>query len=160
LLGRPYSLNGISDVEGFVARIIQRSGIQPPPPWTEEDFLADLVGYVYEISLEYQPGPASFASWAGVKVRRETVNWIRRRRGRTIWRGKHLITEGNPEGVYERKLPEFVSLDAGLGNAEPKGTGNGQVDCIPDLARLLAAGSRARAGDFDALGLDPPRRTR
>jgi hypothetical protein len=110
----------------------------------------------WRLSLRFEPGGISFSTYAGTTLRKRLVDWQRQRFRRT----RYVFTDH----VVERKLPELVSLDAdGPDRASLAATlgtrgGDPAADCDPDLARLLGAGSSARARDYEALGLRPPRR--
>jgi DNA-directed RNA polymerase specialized sigma24 family protein len=155
VLNGTLSLQGIDDVEPFAVAIVQRSRIELNHH-DREDLITYLVETCWELSLRYEPGGISFSTWAGATLRNRIVDWQRKRYGRT----RYVFSDR----VFERKLPELVSLDAdgpsgdSLGDTLGTRAGDPAADRGADLARLLGAGSSTRTRDYEALGLKPPRR--
>jgi DNA-directed RNA polymerase specialized sigma24 family protein len=151
MLSGTFSLHGIEDVEAFCASFLQRSKLEPPPPWTTEDFLADLVSYVWELSIsgDYDPSRGSFSTFARTKLYGEAVNWIRRKKGRTKWQFK--------DRVHERRLPSFIALDDRPEQADPASTVDAGSDRLSDLSGLFGTRSSASARRARSLGQEETR---
>jgi hypothetical protein len=143
------ALHDIEDAHGFCAAIVCRSNLILDY-YAREDLTAYLVGECWILSLRYDRGdpqyPPRFSVFATNILRRRTVDWIRKRNGRTRWVFH--------DRVHERPRPSLVPLDSGLLDTEPAGSGDPATDCSPDLERLLGAGDSQRARDYEALGLD------
>ena len=148
-------LHGIDDVERFAVAIVHRSGIELSDH-DREDLVAYLVAETWQLSVRYQPGGISFSTWAGTTLRKRLVDWQRKRFGRT-----RFVFH---DRIIERPRPQLVSLDADDPDGTPLGAtvgslaGDPAADRSPDLARLLGAGGRSRAWDYEAFGLEPPGR--
>ena len=150
------SLHEIDDVERFVVAIVNRH--QPGLNYDDhDDLIVHLVETCWELSLRYQPGGITFSTWSRATLQKRLVDWQRQRFGRTRWVFH--------DRVVERPPTELVSLDADDPDGPPLGetlgsrAGDPALGRSPDLARLLGKGSSTRARDFEALGLEPPRRT-
>ena len=118
----------------------------------------------WRLSESYEPGRDTgkqldeppFASWAhNVLCRRFPASWLREEHGATRqWR--------KGRGMVESQRPVVTSLEGpadphdpggpSVGESLTAGAGDGGVDCDPDLARVVAEGSRGRARL-----LEPPR---
>jgi DNA-directed RNA polymerase specialized sigma24 family protein len=146
----PLQLHDIDDAERFVGAIVTRSGLALNFH-DAEDLSEYLLVECWQLSLHYQAGGISFSTWAGNTLRRRSVDWIRQRRGRTIWR----FGDGR---VHERQLPSFVPFD-GLDDALGAGSGDPADSGDSDLGRVATTGDRQRARDLWTLGLEAPRRT-
>jgi hypothetical protein len=111
LLIRRWELWDVDDVEALCGSVIERSGLELDY-YDREDLLAYLLALIWELSLKWDP-PAKyrhkgFAVWAATTLKRRVVDWDRSRKGRTKWKFAGGV-------VYERTLPQLVSLDAGDG---------------------------------------------
>jgi DNA-directed RNA polymerase specialized sigma24 family protein len=159
MLSRPLVLHGI-DVERLMAKVIDRSGtvarLEPRlQPHERDDLLAHLIAVAWRLSLDFKPGrgSVSLSTYVYTIASRRVVDWIRSTRGRSKWVFH--------DHVHERPRPQMVSLDddrAGLVEAVAAGSSDPAASSSPDLERMLAAGDRARARDYEILGLRPPRR--
>ena len=96
------ALHDVDDAAAFCGGIVTRSGLALS--WSDrEDLEQQLLVECWRLSLTYQPGAASFSTWAGGMLRRRVVDWQRQRNGRTRWVFR--------DHVYERPRPQIVSLD-------------------------------------------------
>jgi DNA-directed RNA polymerase specialized sigma24 family protein len=149
----PLQLHDIDDAERFVGAIVSRSGLKLS--FHDREELGEyLLVECWQLSLRYQAGGISFSTWAGNTLRRRSVDWIRQRNGRTIWR----FGDGR---VHERPRPELVSFDDDaerdrLAGALAEGDGYRETDRDEGLGWLYAERDRARIRDEYELGLDPP----
>jgi hypothetical protein len=97
-------LHEIEDAEALAAWIVHRSGLMLSPE-DREDAQQRLLLELWKLSIDFDPACGRrFDAFATAVLRRKLVDWQRERFGRTIWR----FSGGR---VYERKRPEFVSLD-------------------------------------------------
>jgi DNA-directed RNA polymerase specialized sigma24 family protein len=144
----PLALWNVDDASAFCWAIVRKTGLGLDFH-DAEDLHQYLFTECWRLSLRYQPGGPDFDGWAAKILRVRVVDWERQRSGRTKWAFK--------DHTYERSRPQLVSLDAGLGDAEPSGSGDLEDGCAPNLQRVLGTGSGTRARDFEALGLNPPR---
>jgi hypothetical protein len=153
LLGRPWALLGIEDVEAFTARIVERSPVELS--YHERESLHSfLISETWRLSLSYKPGiiRQGFSTWARIKLHQRSIDWTRKEFGRTRWQFAG--------SSYERERPSLVPLDdAGVVDALPAGAGDPALDSPSDLGGVLGAGDRQEARDYRALGLRPPRGT-
>jgi DNA-directed RNA polymerase specialized sigma24 family protein len=149
LLSRPLPLYDVRDVEALCTSIVQRSRLSLDHH-DREDLTAYLIVACWELSLRYEPGPTSFSTWATTTLRLRTIDWNRKRNGRTRWQ-----FSGH---TYEREQPRLVALDSELAGALPARAGDPALDSDPDLGGILDAGDRQEARDYLALGLEPPQR--
>ncbi len=150
---RALRLHDVADAEALAASIVYGSGLELSYH-DAEDLHAYLVATAWQLSLVYEPGGISFSSWAGTTLRRRLVDWQRQRFGRTRWQFAGRS--------YERARPQLVSLDDPehdrLGDDLTARGGDPEADCDSGLGGLYAARDRARAADYETLGLRPPRR--
>ena len=156
VLGSRLALHDVDDVERLCRRVIRQSGLELNFH-EEEDLLAYLVATTWELSLRFERGVIrkDFGCWATVTLKRRTTDWVRAKRGRTVWKFAGR--------THTRERPTIISLDddperSGMAEALRARGGDVALDSSPDLERLLALGDRQRARDYAALGLDPPRR--
>jgi hypothetical protein len=151
VLNGTLSLHDVRDVERFCRGIA--NGRFELRPDEYDDLLVYLVETCWELSLGFQPGGVSFSTYAGITLRKRVFDWKRKHNGRTRWQFS--------DHIYERPLPQFVSLNDPdhdhLGAAVGTSRGDPQVDRSPDLARLLGGRGSSRARDYEVLGLEPPR---
>jgi DNA-directed RNA polymerase specialized sigma24 family protein len=150
LLSRPLPLFDVRNVEALCTSIVQRSRLSLDHH-DREDLTAYLIATCWELSLRYEPGKTSFSTWATTTLKLRTIDWNRKRNGRTRWQ-----FSGH---TYERERPQFVSLDAELVDTLAAGAGDPALDSETDLAGVLDAGGSPEARDYLALGLEPPGRT-
>jgi hypothetical protein len=101
--------------------------------------------------MSQEPGRPTFSTYCVGALQRRTVDWQRKRFGRTIWK-----FHGRK---YRREQPVVVPLDDRLLDDQLARSGDPGTDRSPDLLRLLGNGSSTVAGHYEALGLDPPERT-
>lgn len=136
-------LHDIDDAERFVSAIAGRSGLTLS--WDDR---ADLEQYLlvecWQLSLRYDGAQGSrFSSYARNLLQRRTVDWIRKRNGRTRWQ----FANGR---VHERKRPELVSLDNSeldqLGSSQPDGALDDATDRQAFERGLHDSRSRPPAG--------------
>lgn len=161
LLSSRLELRDIRDVEQFAGRIVERSELRLGYH-DHEDLLASLIFECWRCADDYDPGRAAFSTY---KLRAAVVAWLRTSNercgrtgfvgGRTVWKFK--------DHVHEKPLREFVSFDDAdargrLDESLAEGNGDRAADRDSDLGRLYAERDSARARDYDALGLEPPRR--
>jgi DNA-directed RNA polymerase specialized sigma24 family protein len=149
LLSRPLPLFDVRDVEALCTSIVQRSRL-PLDHHDREDLTTYLIETCWELSLRYEPGPTSFSTWATTTLKLRTIDWNRKRNGRTRWQFSGHI--------YERPRPVVVSLDTELVDTLAAGAGDSALDSETDLAGVLDSGGSQIARDYLALGLEPPRR--
>jgi hypothetical protein len=146
-------LHDVDDAAKFVASIATRSGLKLSYH-DREDLDQFLLVACWKLSLSYTPGGIPFSAWAVAALRLRVVDWQRQRFGRTVWQFSGRS--------YERKRPQLVSLDDPdhdrLGDAQPAGTSDPATGSDEACGGLLRDGDRARAWDYEALGLEPPRR--
>lgn len=156
LLNGRLVLHGV-DIEALCWKLISTSGhVANLRAHERDDLCVELVEVSWELSLVYRPGEAAFSSWLTTNLRRRIIDYVRRTRGRTRWKATHLISEDNPDGIYERKLPDLVSLDGPDGNSLGASLatvdGNSAPDRLADGGRLFAERDRHRAEDLAYLG--------
>jgi DNA-directed RNA polymerase specialized sigma24 family protein len=144
----PLALWNIDDAERFCWAIVGKAG-RELDYHDAEDLHQFLLVECWRLSLRYVPGGPDFDGWAAKILKLRVVDWQRSRSGRTRWAFK--------DRTYERSRPQLVSLDAGMGDAEPSRSIDFEDDCASDLRRVLGDGSSTRAGDYETLGLNPPR---
>jgi DNA-directed RNA polymerase specialized sigma24 family protein len=133
----PLQLHDIDDAERFVGAIVSRSGFSLS--FHDREALGEyLLVECWQLSLRYQAGGISFSTWAGNTLRRRSVDWVRQRNGRTVWR----FGDGR---VHARQLPSFVPLD-GLDDALGAGSGDPADSGDSDLGRVATTGDRQRLG--------------
>ena len=144
----PLALWNVDDASAFCWAIVKRTGLGLDH-YDAEDLHQYLFVELWRLSLRFQPGGPDFDGWAARILKLRVTDWTRQRNGRTRWAFK-----GH---VHERTRPKFVSLDSGLGDAEPSRSGDPEDDCASDLQRVLRSGSSTRARDYAALGIRPPR---
>jgi DNA-directed RNA polymerase specialized sigma24 family protein len=155
LLSQPWALHNIDDLEAYCSTIIRKSqlGLQPHDDY--EDLLAHCLSVAYEISLRYDASRGKFSTFAYLPVYRAAVNWVRKRKGRTIWR----FSGGR---VHERKPPQLLSLDddthGGLVESESARHGDHAAGRDESLAWLFDGRDSCAARDYELLGLEPPAR--
>lgn len=160
VLSSTLSLHGIRDVDAFCVTIVRKYDLGGLPSYVREDLHAYLVSRAWELSLTYQPGKITFATWAGNKLRHAGIDWLRAPgnggRPRTIWR----FRDGR---VHERRAPVFVSLDdddARLGELVAPLSGDPETDSDTLVRGLQLARDRCRAGDLELLRPRARRRAR
>jgi hypothetical protein len=126
------------DVEPFVDRVVTatlRKNNIVLSVHRREDLVAYVISEVWVASRNYDSGRyKSFSQVAGAVAVRKVVDWVRGDIGRSRWSfGTY---------TYERKRPEFVSLDADAGRDRLVGAlergASGREDWSPSLRRLLA----------------------
>ena len=142
------SLLGIDDVDGFCFRLVQRSGLELSRT-DFDDLHAWLIEECWILSLRFEPGPASFSSYAGARLRLRVVDWKRQQQGgRTVWRFK--------DRVHTRTPPVVVSLDGPDGDSLGPSLATDAGDLAPDRdetrRRLHVERVRYRDRDFSELG--------
>jgi len=133
--------------------------------WSDrEDLLASLVFECWRCADDYDPDRAAFSTLATYKHRAAVVTWLRtsnERCGRTGFVGgrtRWVFGDGRVHERPQRVLVSFDDADARLGETLTEGDGDREADRDSDLGRLYATRDRERARDYDALGLEPPRR--
>jgi len=77
LLGRPWALHNVDDVERFAAQIIERRRLHWLQPHERDDLLTYLVEAAWELSLRWQPNGYAFSQWARPTLERRTTDWLR-----------------------------------------------------------------------------------
>jgi DNA-directed RNA polymerase specialized sigma24 family protein len=140
----------VDDAAAFCSAIVTRSGLQLS--WADREDLEQQLLVTWELSLKFEPGQGSvgFSSYAGTILRHRTSDWVRQRKGRTIWKFKG-------GRVHERKLPSFVSIDDQLdadpvGNALGSDGGDAPTDWLTDDGGLYRDRDSLRARDLETLG--------
>jgi hypothetical protein len=101
-------------------------------------------------SRSNQNGGVYFSRYLRARLRNKAVDWVRKHRKRTRW----VFGDGR---VYERKLPEFVSLDDPLAETLPAFAGDPAADRDTGIAWLLDERDRERTRDYEVLGLEASR---
>jgi hypothetical protein len=96
LLGRPWALHNIDDVERFASRIVERRRLHWLQPHERDDLLTYPVEAAWELSLRWQPNGYAFSQWARPTLERRTTDWLRS----TFF-----------DARYVSEPPELVSLD-------------------------------------------------
>jgi hypothetical protein len=163
LLSSRLELLDIRDVEQFAGRIVERSGLELSHH-DREDLLASLVVECWSCATDYDESRAKFSTFATYRLRAAVVAWLRTSNercgrtgfvgGRTIWKFKDKPDHIRPQRV----LVSFDDDDARLAETLAEGNGDSEADRDEALGRLYAERDRTRARDYDALGLEPPRR--
>jgi DNA-directed RNA polymerase specialized sigma24 family protein len=143
------TLFDVDDVFGLAHGIVSRSGLHLS--WHDrEDLVAYLAELAWELSLTYDAGRGSFSNFATVRLRQRTTDWMRQRKGRTVWKFK--------THTYVRPRVDLVSLDGGR---DPLAESLAALDRDledgggPACSGLLADRDRTRARDLGVLGLGP-----
>jgi DNA-directed RNA polymerase specialized sigma24 family protein len=77
MLNGKLELHDVRDVEAFCVRILQRTTLTPQD---HEDALAYLIESCWLLSTQYQPGTASFSTYAGKQLPRRLIDWQRKRK--------------------------------------------------------------------------------
>jgi hypothetical protein len=115
-----------------------------------DDLHAWLIEECWILSLRFEPGPASFSSYAGARLRLRVIDWKRQQQGgRTVWRFK--------DRVHTRTPPVIVSLDDPVGASLDTNKGDPAPDWFADDGGLLAERDRCRDRDYAELGGKAPR---
>jgi Sigma-70 region 2 len=147
LLGRPWRLHNIDDVEQFCRKVLDSTNV---PHGEYEDTLAGLIADCWILSENYEPARTpSFSTFAYRRLRLRVID-ATRRRYRTRWA---FATH-----VYERAAPQLLSLDADDSERRELGasiTGGGVDDGehrLADQLRALQSRSRRPGGRDDQLG--------
>jgi DNA-directed RNA polymerase specialized sigma24 family protein len=155
LLTQRWSLHDVGDVEALLIRAVSRSryadGLRPDE---RDDLVTYLFEFAWKLSQKFDPERGSFAVFLYGAAQRRIIDW-HRSRYRTRWAFK--------DRVYERKLPEFVSLDHGddggqLGGTVDEGSGAHAPGWDSGLGGILREADRHRAADIEILGLRSARR--
>jgi hypothetical protein len=138
LLGRPWTLREVEDVEAFVRTILEtrleRKGARLRP-----DVHADAVAYLLEVAVRADRSydssrGTSFEQYLGWKISNGVVDFYRREFGRTRWQFS--------DWLHERERPEPLSLDGSDGSAleSPLGASPFELaDSRIDLERAFAS---------------------
>jgi hypothetical protein len=138
LLGRPWKLYDVDDVEKLARRALADSlrtrGAHLRPDELD-DAVAFLVAEAWELSRIFDPDRgSSFSTFLYRRLRLRYVDWLRSQ-GRTVWKFSGR--------TYERQKPELVPLDDGdadrVGAALGTRAGDPSGGRSPDLARLFRA---------------------
>jgi hypothetical protein len=138
LLGRPWALRDVEDVEAFARSILdvrlQRLGAHLRP-----DLYDDAIAYLLEVAVradrKYDPSRASsFEQFLAWRFSNSVVDWYRKELGRT----RFVFATY----THERAIPDVLSLDAEssegvLDGALAREQGDFEVGSI-DLGRVLA----------------------
>jgi DNA-directed RNA polymerase specialized sigma24 family protein len=85
LLSRPIRLFDIDDLEAYCSAIVSKSQLALQPHDDHEDLLAHCLAAAWGISLRYDASRGKFSTFAYSPVYFAAVNWIRKRKGRTVW---------------------------------------------------------------------------
>lgn len=143
LLGRPWALHNVDDVERFAAQIIERRRLHWLQPHERDDLLTYLVEAAWELSLRWQPNGYAFSQWARPTLERRTTDWLRS----TFF-----------DARYVSEPPELVSLDVDDSERDRLGSsfaGGGLDDSsyrLADQLRCLQTRGRRPARGNDQLG--------
>jgi DNA-directed RNA polymerase specialized sigma24 family protein len=144
LLSAPWKLHDVADVEALLVTAVARSrAARGLRPIEREDLLAELFRLAWQLSERYHGDDhRRFSTFLYAAAQRRTVDFVRSERGRTRWK--------SGDYVYERQLPELVSLDDRLDDDHPGGNVDSSADRSQDLARLLntRSSSRPRLADL------------
>jgi hypothetical protein len=136
LLGRPWTLREVADVEAFARRILEakleRRGAHLRPD-LYDDALAYLLEVAFRADRSYDASyGGSFEQYVGWKLSLGVVDFYRKELGRTRWQFR--------DSLHTRERPNLVSLDAGSSEGELDGA----------LAREQG---ELEAGDIDLRGV-------
>jgi hypothetical protein len=139
LLGRPWALREVADVEAFARRILEaklkRRGAHLRPDLYDEA-LAHLLEVACRADRSYDASHGgSFERYLGWKISVGLVDFYRLELGRTRWKFR--------DSLHTRERPDLVSLDAGSGegvldDALAREQGDFEAGDI-DLRRVLAS---------------------
>jgi DNA-directed RNA polymerase specialized sigma24 family protein len=141
LLNARWQLLDVDDVEALLARAISRSRVVGRlRPHEREDLLAELLVVAWRLADRFDPARGKFATALYAASQRRCVNWVRRERGRTVWK----FGDGT---TYERTLPQLVALDErdSMGAVDAGGSGDRAAAGAASLGGLLGE----RGGDPD-----------
>lgn len=152
MLNGTFSLHDVRDVEALCGRLIQQSAPNDLSHHDREDLLTYLIESCWELSRRYEQGSMrqGFSIWATVTLRRRIVDWQRSRNGRTKW--------AFADRVYERPIPELVSLDDREDGADHSIAMDADACGLQDLLGLQRTGSRQATGSANGNGQGPARR--
>jgi hypothetical protein len=153
VLAGKLSLFDIDDVFAFTAAIVNRNRLRLSYH-DQADLEAFLASTCWELSLKYRPGGIPFSAFATRTLKLRIVDWQRAKFGRTKWQWSEGVT-------YERKRPEFVSLDVErdrLGESLAAWSGDSAPDWDAAHGGLEGDRDRTRAADLAQLGLYSDRR--
>jgi DNA-directed RNA polymerase specialized sigma24 family protein len=155
LLSERWSLFDLDDVEGFCVRVVQSSKLRLQPHEDYEDLLAHCISVCWEVSLRYDASRGSFSTFAWRPTYFAAVNWLRKRKGRTVWK----FSDGR---IHECALPKLLSLDdtdhGQLVEAESARNGDRAAGRDESLTWLFDERDSCAARDYELLGLEPPAR--
>jgi DNA-directed RNA polymerase specialized sigma24 family protein len=147
------ALHDVDDTAAFIAALVQRSGIFLDY-YDREDLEQHLLVEAWQLSLRFEPGGVSFATWAGTTLRHRVVDWQRKRLGRSIWKFK--------DRTYTRPQVQLVSLDDNsnldqLGSSQPGSDLDDAEDRLTAERGLHGKRSRPPAGYAAAVRKGLPR---
>ena len=125
----------------------------------QEELLAELVSYTWELSLRYDPDQdharargrqPGFDGWATYWLRFRVIDWIRKTEGRTRW--------AFSDHTYERSVPTVESYDE-LGEADGSSGMDAESHSDVDLSRVLLRGDSRAAWEDAGMGEPEDERT-
>jgi hypothetical protein len=141
-------LYDVDDAFGLASGLVNRSGLSPS--WHDrEDLVAYLAELAWELSLDYDSRRGPFSTFASIRLRQRTTDWIRQRNGRTVWKFK--------SHTYIRPRVDLVSLDGGVDRLDESlaaRSGDPAADRAPDLGGVFSDGSRQADRHLRTLGLE------
>ena len=145
------TLYDVDDAFGLANGIVNRSGLHLS--WHDrEELVAYLAETAWILSLSYDSRRGPFSTFASIRLRQRTTDWMRQRRGRTVWKFK--------DRTYIRPRVDLVSLN---GDGDSLAESLAAIDRDledgggPACSGLLADRDRTRARDLALLDLEPPR---
>jgi hypothetical protein len=111
LLGRPWALREVNDVEAF-ARSILDAKLERRGAHLRPDIYDDAIGYLLEVAFRADRSydasrGGSFERYLGWKTSVGLVDFYRLELGRTRWQFS--------DSLHERERPDLLSIDAGSG---------------------------------------------
>jgi hypothetical protein len=168
MLNGKLELPGIRDPEAFCARIIEGSHLELSFH-DREDLLAELIGTLWELSLDerFDPNRGSFSTFVQPKLRKHVVSWLRRPNertgrtgfvaGRTKWQFSRIDPATGKPKVHIRELPKFHSIDDQPGIVDDYGQMEAGSDRLPSTGRLFGTGDSEDPRGDDGMGEDAVR---
>src|SRR5262245_41708092 len=97
-------LHDVSNAEGFVASIVQRSKLELGPE-DRQDLAQFLLIELWRLSQRYEyEGRPRFSSYAYRVLPKRIIDWQRKRFGRRTWKSRGRV-------IHARPRPHVVSLD-------------------------------------------------
>jgi hypothetical protein len=153
----PLVLHDVDDAEAFVARIVERSGLDLSYH-DRLDLEQFLLVQCWELSLRYRPGVIrkGFGAYATTTLRKRVIDH-QRSKFRTRWVSRKKVYGGFRKKVYERPRPQLIELDDSvvdrLDEVESTRAGDPEAGGDEDWRGLLNDRDRCRAADLELLGL-------